>query len=167
MQFACPWGIFCRLAPWWPLPPANTFTDFFISMKTTFELEFADVAKITEAALAFARNQKWAITVAVVDAGGHLLALQRMDGAAPMSAHVAMAKAHASALGRRDTKVFEDMINGGRNAFLSVPTLEGLMEGALPVLQGGQCIGAVGVSGVKASEDAQVAAAGVAAVAAQ
>lgn len=134
-------------------------------MKTTFELESADVAKITEAALAFARDQKWAVTVAVVDAGGHLLALQRMDGAAPMSAHIATAKAHASALGRRDTKIFEDMINGGRNAFLSVPTLEGLMEGGLPVMHNGQCIGAVGVSGVKEPEDAQVAAAGVAAVA--
>ena len=68
-------------------------------------------------------------------------------------------------MGRRDTKIFEDMINGGRMAFLSAPTLEGMMEGALPIWHNGQCVGAVGVSGVKAAEDAQVAAAGVAAVA--
>lgn len=133
-------------------------------MKNSFELEFADITKITEAALAFAREQKWAVTVAVVDAGGHLLALQRMDGAAAMSAHVAAAKARTAAIGRRDTKVFEDMINNGRTAFLSVPMLDGLMEGGLPIMHNGQCLGAVGVSGVKAPEDAQVAAAGVAAV---
>ena len=141
---------------------ANSYT---FDMKNTFELEFADVTKITEAAMAFARDQKWAITVAVVDEGGHLLSLQRMDGAAPMSAHVAAAKARTAAMGRRDTKIFEDMINGGRMAFLSAPTLEGMMEGALPLWHNGQCVGAVGVSGVKAAEDAQVAAAGVAAVA--
>lgn len=135
-------------------------------MKNTFELEFADVASITDAALAFARAQQWAVTVAVVDAGGHLLALQRMDGAAPLSAHVAAAKARTAAVGRRDTKGFEDMINNGRTAFLSVPTLEGLMEGGMPIMKDGRCLGAVGVSGVKAPEDAQVASAGVAAVAA-
>ena len=139
---------------------------FFSDMKNTFELEFADVASITDAALAFARAQQWAVTVAVVDAGGHLLALQRMDGAAPLSAHVAAAKARTAAVGRRDTKGFEDMINNGRTAFLSVPALDGLMEGGLPILRDGQCLGAVGVSGVKAPQDAQVAAAGVAAVAA-
>lgn len=133
-------------------------------MKTTTELEFADVQKITAAAHAEALGQHWAVTVAVVDAGGHLLSLQRMDGAAPLSAHVAAAKARTAAVGRRETKGFEDMINGGRTAFLSAPFIDGMLEGGVPILHNGQCIGAVGVSGVKASEDAQVARAGIAAL---
>lgn len=134
-------------------------------MKNTVELEFADVTTIAAAAVAEARKNQWAVTIAIVDAGGHLLSLQRMDGAAALSAHVAAAKARSAAVGRRDTKGFEDMINGGRTAFLSAPFIDGMLEGGLPILHNGQCIGAVGVSGVKASEDAQVAAAGIAALA--
>ena len=133
-------------------------------MKNTVELEFADVTNIAAAAIAEARKNQWAVTIAIVDAGGHLLSLQRMDGAAALSAHVAAAKARSAAVGRRDTKGFEDMINGGRTAFLSAPFIDGMLEGGLPILHNGQCIGAVGVSGVKASEDAQVAAAGIAAL---
>ncbi len=133
-------------------------------MKNTVELEFADVATIAAAALAEARKNQWAVTIAIVDAGGHLLSLQRMDGAAALSAHVAASKALSAAVGRRDTKGFEDMINGGRTAFLSAPFIDGMLEGGLPILHNGQCIGAVGVSGVKAPEDAQVAAAGIAAL---
>lgn len=133
-------------------------------MKNTVELEFADVTTIAAAAQAEARKNQWAVTIAIVDAGGHLLSLQRMDGAAALSSHVAASKARSAAVGRRDTKGFEDMINGGRTAFLSVPFIDGMLEGGLPILHNGQCIGAVGVSGVKASEDAQVAAAGIAAL---
>ena len=133
-------------------------------MKNTVELEFADVTTIAAAAQAEARKNQWAVTIAIVDAGGHLLSLQRMDGAAALSAHVAQAKARSAAVGRRDTKGFEDMINGGRTAFLSAPFIDGMLEGGLPILHNGQCIGAVGVSGVKAHEDAQVAAAGIAAL---
>lgn len=133
-------------------------------MKNTVELEFVDVATIAAAALAEARKNQWAVTIAIVDAGGHLLSLQRMDGAAALSAHVAAAKARSAAVGRRDTKGFEDMINGGRTAFLSAPFIDGMLEGGLPILHNGQCMGAVGVSGVKAPEDAQVAAAGIAAL---
>lgn len=133
-------------------------------MKNTVELEFADVTTMAAAAQAEARKNQWAVTIAIVDAGGHLLSLQRMDGAAALSAHVAQAKARSAAVGRRDTKGFEDMINGGRTAFLSAPFIDGMLEGGLPILHNGQCIGAVGVSGVKASEDAQVAAAGIAAL---
>ena len=122
-------------------------------MKTKFVLEAADVKMIAAAAEAEAHKNAWPVTIAIVD-----------DGAAPMSAHVAPAKARSSALGRRESKGFEDMINGGRTAFLSVPVLDGLMEGGVPIMKDGQCIGAVGVSGVKAPEDAQVARAGVAAL---
>ena len=133
-------------------------------MKSKPYLEAADVKAIAAAAEAEATKQGWAVTVAIVDDGGHLLHLHRLDGAAPVSAHIAPAKAHSAALGRRDTKGYEDMINQGRYAFLSVPTIEGMLEGGVPIMKDGQCIGAVGVSGVKAPEDAQVARAGVAAL---
>ena len=106
------------------------------------------------------------MTIAITDDGGHLLWLQRLDGAAPISAHIATAKARSAALGRRETKGYEDMINQGRTAFLSAPELQGMLEGGAPIMAGGHCVGAVGVSGVKSGEDAQVARAGVAALAA-
>jgi uncharacterized protein GlcG (DUF336 family) len=90
--------------------------------------------------------------------------LQRLDGAAAISAHIAPAKAHTAALGRRETKVYEDVINGGRTSFLSAPDVKGMLEGGVPIMKDGQCLGAVGVSGVKSTEDAQVAKAGIAAI---
>jgi len=133
-------------------------------MKTKHELELADVKAIAAAAEAEALKNKWAVTIAIVDDGGHLLWLQRLDGAAAVSAHIAPSKARSAALGRRDTKGYEDMINNGRTAFLSAPMLDGLLEGGVAIMKDGQCLGAVGVSGVKASEDAQVASAGIAAL---
>jgi glc operon protein GlcG len=133
-------------------------------MKPTFNLEFADVQTLIDAARAEATRHQWAVSIAVVDAGGHLLSMQRLDGAPPISSHIAPAKARTAALGRRESKVYEDVINGGRAAFLSAPGLEGMLEGGVPILTQGQCIGAVGVSGVKSSEDAQIARAGIAAL---
>ena len=123
-----------------------------------------DVRLIAAAAESEAKANRWAVTIAVVDDGGHLLWLQRLDGAAPISALIAPAKARTSALGRRESKVYEEMINGGRSAFLSAPTLDGMLEGGVPVMIGGHCVGAVGVSGVKSAEDAQIARAGIAAL---
>jgi uncharacterized protein GlcG (DUF336 family) len=76
---------------------------------------------------------------------------------------IAPAKAKVAAMGRRESKVYEDIVNNGRAAFLSVP-LEGMLEGGVPVMVDGHCVGAVGVSGVKSAEDAQVAKAGIAAL---
>ncbi len=129
-------------------------------MKTKPTLEATDVKAIAAAAEAEALKNGWAVTIAIVDDGGHLLHLQRLDGAAPISAHIGAAKARSAALGRRDTKGYEDMINQGRYAFLSVPEVDGLLEGGVPIMKDGQCLGAVGVSGVKSTEDAQVARAG-------
>ncbi|HQY38845.1 MAG TPA: heme-binding protein, partial [Giesbergeria sp.] len=81
-----------------------------------------------------------------------------------ISAHIAPSKARTAALGRRESKVYEDIVNGGRTSFLSVPTIDGLLEGGVPVMKDGQCLGAVGVSGVKSTEDAQIARAGIAAL---
>lgn len=134
-------------------------------MKTKSVLEFSDVKAMAAAAEAEAVKNNWAVSIAIVDDGGHLLWFQRLDGAAPISAQIAPAKARTSAVGRRESKVYEDMINGGRASFLSAPSLEGMLEGGVPILKDGQCLGAVGVSGVKSSEDAQIAKAALAALA--
>ena len=131
-------------------------------MKTKAVLEFADLKAIAAAAEAEALANQWAVSIAIVDDGGHLLWLQRLDGAAPLSAQIAPAKAQTAALGRRESRTYEEMINGGRVSFLSAPGVQGLLEGGVPILKDGQCIGAVGVSGVKSTEDAQVARAGIA-----
>jgi glc operon protein GlcG len=133
-------------------------------MKTKSVLEFADVKAIAAAAEAEALKNQWAVTIAIVDEGGHLLWLQRLDGAAPLSAHIAPAKANTAALSRKESKVYEDIINNGRTSFLSAPDVKGLLEGGVPILKDGFCLGAVGVSGVKSSEDAQIAKAGIAAI---
>jgi uncharacterized protein GlcG (DUF336 family) len=127
-------------------------------------LTLDDVKRMAAAAEAEALKNQWAVTIAIVDDGGHLLWLQRLDGAAPISSHIAPGKARTAAIGRRESKVYEDMINQGRAAFLSAPTLEGMLEGGVPILVQGQCVGAVGVSGVKSSEDVQIAKAGIAAL---
>lgn len=133
-------------------------------MRTKSVLELTDVKTIAAAAEAEAVKNQWAVSIAIVDDGGHLLWLQRLDGAAAISAQIAPAKAHTAALGRRESKVYEDVINGGRMSFLSAPALQGMLEGGVPILRDGQCIGAVGVSGVKSNEDAQIARAGIAAL---
>lgn len=133
-------------------------------MKTKSILEHADVKAIAAAAEAEALKNNWAVSIAIVDDGGHLLWFQRLDGAAPISSHIAPSKARTAAVGRRETKIYEDMINGGRVSFLSAPDLSGMLEGGVPILKDGQCLGAVGVSGVKSSEDAQIAKAGIAAL---
>jgi len=133
-------------------------------MKHKPYLSLDDVKRMAAAAEAEALAHQWAVTIAIVDDGGHLLWLQRLDGAPAVSAQIAPAKAHTAALGRRESKVYEDIINQGRVSFLSAPGLSGLLEGGVPVLVDGHCIGAVGVSGVKSSEDAQIARAGIAAL---
>ena len=133
-------------------------------MKTKPYLELADLKAIAAAAEAEALANTWAVTIAIVDDGGNLLWLQRLDGAAPISSLIAPAKARTAAMGRRESKIYEDIINGGRFSFLSAPTLDGMLEGGVPVLKDGQCLGAVGVSGVKSTEDAQIARAGLAAI---
>jgi len=133
-------------------------------MKSKACLQESDVSTMLAAAKSFATQKGWAVTIAIVDEGGHLLGLLRLDGAPPISAHIAPAKAHTSALGRRESKVYEDIINKGRIAFLSAPLVQGLLEGGVPIVVGGDVIGAVGVSGVQSFEDAEVAQAAIAAL---
>ncbi|WP_454693773.1 GlcG/HbpS family heme-binding protein [Achromobacter aegrifaciens] len=133
-------------------------------MNTKPVLSAEDVKKILAAAEAHALQNQWAVTISVVDDGGHLLGMLRLDGAAPISAHIAPAKAKTAALGRRESRVYEEMINNGRYSFLSVPLIDGLLEGGVPVVADGHVVGAVGVSGVKSSEDVLIAQAGIAAL---
>lgn len=133
-------------------------------MKTKSVLELADVKAIAAAAEAEALKNNWAVSICIVDDGGHMLWFQRMDGAAAVSAHIAPGKAVTSTLGRRESKVYEEMVNTGRTSFLSASGLGALLEGGVPIMKDGQCLGAVGVSGVKSAEDAQIAKAGIAAI---
>jgi len=111
-------------------------------MQTKSVLAVAEVNRILEAARAEAEKNHWAVAIAVVDDGGHPLGMLRLDGSQ-----------------------YEDMVNGGRSAFLSAPLVTSL-AGGVPVLVDGQVVGAVGVSGVKPDQDAQVATAGANSVAA-
>lgn len=123
----------------------------------------AEVARVLSAARQQALAQQWRVSIAVVDDGGHPLALERLDGCAPASAYIAMEKARSAALGRRETRDYEEMVNAGRTAFVTAPLLTSL-EGGVPLQVDGQVVGAIGVSGVKPGQDAQVAMAGAAAL---
>lgn len=127
-------------------------------------LTLDDVKKIAAAAEAEAIANNWEVVISIVDDGGHLLWLQRLDGAAPVSSYIAPAKAKTAALGRRESKIYEDMINNGRVSFTTAPFIDGMLEGGVPVIVDGHVVGAVGVSGVKSAEDAQIAKAGIAAL---
>jgi len=98
-------------------------------MQTKHVLTSVEVTALMTAARAEAAHRKLAVSIAVVDDGGHPLALERSDDAAPVTAYVAIEKARTAALCRRESKAFEDMINGGRVAWLSVPMLNGILEG--------------------------------------
>ncbi len=127
-------------------------------------LSIADVDAMLAAARAHATTKGWAVTISIVDDGGHLLGLARLDGAAPVSAHIAPAKAHTAALGQRDSAAYEKMINDGRVAFLSAPHIAGMLGGGVPITVERHVVGAIGVSGAKPEEDVEVAHAGIAAL---
>jgi len=128
-------------------------------MRTKPALTTADVKTILTACEAEAVKNSWAVAVAILDEGGHLLGFVRMDGAGPISAEVALGKARVSALTKRPSKFFEDRVKE-RPAFTSFPA--GVMiQGALPIMHQNECVGSIGVSGVASHEDEQIAAAGI------
>jgi uncharacterized protein GlcG (DUF336 family) len=132
-------------------------------MRTRPALTSADVQKMMAACKAEAQKNKWNVTIAIVDDSGAALLLERMDGAGPISAEVAMGKARTSAATRRPTKFWEDRTKE-RPAFLTFPSGGVLFQGGLPIMHQGECVGAIGVSGVQSHEDEQIAQAGVAAL---
>jgi glc operon protein GlcG len=128
-------------------------------MRTKPCLTLGDVKTILAACEAEAIKNHWSVAVAIVDEGAHLLGFQRMDGVGPISAEVAIGKAHTSALTRRPSKFFEDRVKD-RPAFVSFPAGV-LIQGALPIMHQNECVGAIGVSGVQSHEDEQIALAGL------
>ncbi len=121
----------------------------------------AAVKNIMAAAEAEARANNWNVVIALVDDGGHLLSLQRLNNTQSASIDIAIGKARTAAAFRRPSQALETMIPN-RPAFMSVSGEYVLMEGGVPIVVDGVTLGAVGVSGVQAVQDAQIAAAGVA-----
>jgi uncharacterized protein GlcG (DUF336 family) len=132
-------------------------------MKTRAMLTLEDCKRISAAAEAEAKKNNWNVCVATVDDGGHLLHLFRMDGATPANSRIAIEKGRTAAETRRSTAMWEDRIKGGRIAMLKMPGVTPV-QGGLPIVIDGECIGAVGVSGVQSHEDEQIAKAGIAAL---
>ena len=132
-------------------------------MKTKPCLVLEDCKKMIAACEAEARRNDWNVAIAIVDDGGHLLLLQRMDGATPANAEIARQKAHTAATSRRSTKAWEDRIAAGRVSLLSMPVMA--VQGGIPVMHQGECAGGIGVSGVQPAQDEQIAQAGAAALA--
>ena len=132
-------------------------------MKTKPCLTLDDCKKMIAACEAEARRNKWEVVIAILDDGGHLLALQRLDGASPANAEIATRKGRTAAISRRSTKMWEDRIKDGRLSVLKMPVLP--VQGGIPVMYQGECVGGIGVSGVQSHEDEQVAQAGANALA--
>lgn len=128
-------------------------------MKNRPMLTLDDCRKISAAAEAEAKKNNWNVCVAILDDGGHLLHLARMDGATPANAEIAIEKGRSAAVTRRSTKMWEDRVAGGRMVMLKMPVLP--VQGGLPIMSDGTCVGAVGVSGVQSHEDEQIAKAGI------
>ena len=126
-------------------------------MKTKHYLTLEDAEFLLTRAHQYAIDQKFNVSIAVVDETGTLLAMKRMDGASPMTANLTIEKAKCSALSRKPTLLFEELIKDGQLGFLTVSSISGMLEGAEPILYQGQLVGALGVSGVKSHQDAQIA----------
>ena len=131
-------------------------------MKTKPCLTLDDCRKMTAAGEAEAKKNNWNVTIAILDDGGHVLLLTRMDGASPITSEIAAQKGRSAALARRSTKVGEDRIAAGRVALVKMPGLP--VQGGLPIMVQGECVGGIGVSGAQSHEDEQVCTAGIAAL---
>ncbi len=123
-------------------------------------LTLADAKAIAAAAEAEALKNGWRVTISVLDDGGNLLYLQRLDDAPVGSVAVSQEKARTAFLFKRTTKSIEEAIVGGRTVMLTLPGATPI-EGGLPLLHEERVVGAIGVSGVQSSQDAQIAQAGV------
>ncbi len=122
-----------------------------------------DCHKMMAACIAEAKKNKWAVTIAIVDDSGAALLLERLDGCGAIASTVAMGKAQTSALTKRPSKFFEDRVKE-RPGFVTFPTPGVMFQGGVPIVHQGECVGAIGVSGVQSHEDEQIAQAGVAAL---
>jgi glc operon protein GlcG len=130
-----------------------------MTMRSKPALTASDCHKMMDACKAEAQKNKWNVAIAIVDDSGAALLLERFDGAGAISSEVAMGKAKTAALTKRPTKFFEDRIKE-RPAFVTFPTPGVMFQGGLPLMYQGECVGAIGVSGVQSHEDEQIAKAG-------
>lgn len=126
-------------------------------MQTKHYLTLADGEFLLDHAHQYAVQKQFNVSIVIVDETGTLLAMKRMDGAAPMTANLALEKAKCSAISRKSSGLFENLIKNGQMGFLTMETFSGMLEGGEPILYAGQLVGAVGVSGVKSFEDAEIA----------
>lgn len=126
-------------------------------MKTKHYLTLADAEFLLNQAQQYATEHAFNVSISIVDETGNLLTMKRMDGAAPLTANISLEKAKCSAISRRPSKLYEDMLKNGRFGFLSISTLNGMLEGGEPIMYQDQLVGAVGVSGVQSFEDAEIA----------
>ena len=126
-------------------------------------LTSSDAHKMMDACIAEAAKNKWNVAIAVVDDGGTVILLERLDGTGAISSEVAVKKAQTSALTKRPSKFFEDRVKE-RPGFVTFPTPGVMFLGGVPIMYQGECVGAIGVSGVQSHEDEQVAQAGVSAL---
>lgn len=132
-------------------------------MKTRPVLTLEDCLKISAAAEAEARKNKWNVAIAILDDGGHLMHFARMDGATPANAGIALEKGRTAAISRRSSGKWEEIVKGGRTSMIKMPGILPV-QGGMPIVADGTCIGAVGVSGVQSHEDEQIAQAGIGAL---
>ena len=131
-------------------------------MKTKPCLTLEDCRRITAAAEAEAKKNNWNVTIAILDDGGHVLLLTRMDGSTPANARIAVEKGRTAAETRRSTANWQERV-GKRVELLRMPGVTPV-QGGLPIVMDGTCVGAVGISGVQSHEDEQVGTAGIAAL---
>jgi glc operon protein GlcG len=129
-------------------------------MKTRPALTQDDCLKVMAAAEAEARKNSWNVAIAILDDGGHLMQFSRMDGATPANAAIAAEKGRTAAVSRRATGMWEKLVQDGRTGMLNMPGILPV-QGGLPILVEGTCVGGIGVSGVQSHQDDQIAQAGI------
>ncbi len=129
-------------------------------MKTRPELTLQDCLKISAAAEAEAKKNGWNVAIAILDDGGHLLHFVRMDGATPANAGIALEKGRTAAFSRRSSGKWEEIVKSGRTSMMKMPGILPV-QGGVPIVAEGSCVGGVGVSGVQSAQDEQIAQAGI------
>ncbi|MDT0685604.1 GlcG/HbpS family heme-binding protein [Autumnicola psychrophila] len=123
-------------------------------------ITLADAQRISDAAQERAQQDNWNVVIVILDDGGNLISLRRMDGTQLGSIDVALEKAKTAVYFKRSTKVFQDMINDGNSALLGLPNVMAV-EGGLPIMRGDRIIGSIGISGVTSAQDGIIAEASV------
>lgn len=126
-------------------------------MKTKHYLTLEDAEILMNRAVELSTQRGFNMSISIVDEAGALLLMKRMDGATPLTAHLSLEKAKCSAMSRRPSKFYEDIIRNGQMGFLTLESVTGMLEGGEPIMYEGQLIGAMGISGAKAFEDAEIA----------